>query len=95
MKAMLPGSGPVEGCEAYGFGLRRCRTSCGTTVRGRSGGAVAAEDGRRSVTVDVAADRAWSPAVVDSVFRAGRPGRQRLPGVPSGRAGRHPGRRPE
>ncbi|GLF99894.1 serine hydrolase domain-containing protein [Streptomyces yaizuensis] len=79
MKAMLPNSGPVGGYEGYGLGLYRYRTSCGTTVYGHSGGAagggseaVATEDGRRSVTVNVNADWAWSEHIVDSVFCGGR-----------------------
>ncbi|MER6916103.1 serine hydrolase domain-containing protein [Streptomyces sp. NPDC000594] len=78
MKRMLPNAGQVEGYEAYGLGLYRYRTSCGTTVYGHSGGAagggseaVATEDGHRSVAFNVNADFAWSPQIVESVFCGG------------------------
>ncbi|MFE9663124.1 serine hydrolase [Streptomyces sp. NPDC005955] len=84
MKRMLPNAGPVQGYEAYGLGLYRYRTSCGTTVYGHSGGAagggseaVATETGHRSVTINVNADFAWSPDIVNSVFCDGKATKKR------------------
>ncbi|MFE0423026.1 serine hydrolase domain-containing protein [Streptomyces sp. NPDC058953] len=86
MKRMLPNAGQVQSYEAYGLGLYRYRTTCGTTVYGHSGGAagggseaVATEDGRRSVTVNVNADYAWSEKIVDSVFCGAKAVKKRPP----------------